>query len=222
MVPNLSCPEVPRPQLDRATALGIALFINLSVLGSLTLPRDLALPPPPLPAIDEPLIVEAITRAEPEVIEPVPKFPDAPPRPQPPRPVERTPQQTVPPVVSTATITPMSTAPVEPSTPVQSAYVAPSTPVNEIATIRYRDAPAPRYPRVSIRRHEEGVVVLRILVGRDGRPEQVLIERSSGHGLLDQAAREQVQQRWRFIPAERAGQTIAAWARVPVEFKLPR
>ena len=72
-----------------------------------------------------------------------------------------------------------------------------------------------------LRAGDEGTVLLRVLVDETGRPREVSIETSSGHRLLDQAAREQVLAKWRFHPATRQGRAVAAYALVPIDFKLP-
>lgn len=91
----------------------------------------------------------------------------------------------------------------------------------QVATLAYAEAPPPRYPRPAIQRRLEGVVTLRVLVDAEGRPQAVDVERSSGHRVLDQAAREQVLARWRFHPAMRDGRAVPAYALVPVAFRLP-
>ena len=68
----------------------------------------------------------------------------------------------------------------------------------------------------------EGTVMLRILVGTDGTPLQVDIERSSGSRGLDRAAREHVLKKWRFQPAMQDGVPVQAWGRVPIVFTLGR
>ena len=65
-----------------------------------------------------------------------------------------------------------------------------------------------------------GTVVLDVLVDIDGQPIDVTIVRSSGHRLLDQAARRVVLTRWTFRPAMRDGQAVQAIGRVPIEFVL--
>lgn len=77
------------------------------------------------------------------------------------------------------------------------------------------------YPTDALRRHEQGKVVLRILVGTDGIPQQIEIDRSSGSRSLDNAAREAVR-RWTFKPGMRSGVAYAAWAFVPISFTLPQ
>ena len=60
---------------------------------------------------------------------------------------------------------------------------------------------------------------VRVLVGEDGRPQEVTVGKSSGEAALDDAAMEAVRQ-WRFEPAKRNGVPVRAWAVVPIEFKL--
>jgi TonB family protein len=58
--------------------------------------------------------------------------------------------------------------------------------------------PPPIYPRDSLLRKEEGVVVLRIEVSDSGRVASVTVKDSSGYSRLDQAALDQVRRRWFF------------------------
>lgn len=83
-------------------------------------------------------------------------------------------------------------------------------------------APAPVYPGQAITRNQEGRVVLRVLVDEHGRPAEVAVETSSGFRLLDEAALKIVRARWHFIPAQRDGAAIVAWALVPIVFQLDR
>lgn len=69
------------------------------------------------------------------------------------------------------------------------------------------------------RNGEEGTVLLRVLVGRDGTPLKVEIDQSSRSRLLDHAALDAVKG-WRFVPARRGTDAIEAWVRVPVSFRL--
>lgn len=79
--------------------------------------------------------------------------------------------------------------------------------------------PAPAYPASSRRLGEEGRVLLRVRVNRDGQAENVEIDTSSGFARLDQAAVTAVRQ-WRFAPARQGDVPVAAWARVPIRFRL--
>lgn len=88
------------------------------------------------------------------------------------------------------------------------------------AHLEYEDAPPPRYPVEAIRQSLTGTVVLRVWVDVDGRPIEVQIERSSGHRVLNAAARKQVLSKWRFRPAMQDGHAVQAIGLVPVEFNL--
>ncbi|MGE6222040.1 energy transducer TonB [Aeromonas media] len=79
--------------------------------------------------------------------------------------------------------------------------------------------PEPPYPPESRRRREEGRVVLKVRVSKEGSAESVEVERSSGHRRLDMVARKTVS-RWRFIPARQNDNAVAAWAGVTIIFKL--
>lgn len=90
------------------------------------------------------------------------------------------------------------------------------------AVLQYAHAPPPGYPREALRDGLAGTVVLQVLVGVDGQPLQAKVVGSSGHRLLDLAARRQVLSRWRFKPAQQAGGPVQALGLVPVEFRLDR
>jgi protein TonB len=83
----------------------------------------------------------------------------------------------------------------------------------------YLNNPPPSYPRAARRGGEEGTVLLRVLVSVEGGPSRVELERSSGSTVLDAAALEAVKN-WRFAPATRAGERVAAWVIVPIVFRL--
>lgn len=83
----------------------------------------------------------------------------------------------------------------------------------------YLRNPAPSYPPVSRRMGEQGRVILRVLVSARGDPEDVEVRTSSGSDRLDRAAMDAVR-RWRFAPAHRGAEAIAAWALVPILFQL--
>lgn len=83
----------------------------------------------------------------------------------------------------------------------------------------YLSNPPPRYPMASRRAGEQGTVMLRVLVSREGAAARVELERSSGSAHLDAAARETVKA-WRFTPARRGAEAIESWMIVPVVFRL--
>ena len=79
--------------------------------------------------------------------------------------------------------------------------------------------PPPRYPAPARRRGLEGSVLLRVHVEADGTADRVEVLESSGHALLDRAARRAVS-RWRFTPAKLAGMPVSGTVDVPVSFRL--
>ena len=79
--------------------------------------------------------------------------------------------------------------------------------------------PAPRYPLASRRSGEQGTVMLRVLVTREGLPARVDVEKSSGSPHLDAAALQAVKA-WRFTPARHGQNAIESWMLVPVVFRL--
>lgn len=83
----------------------------------------------------------------------------------------------------------------------------------------YLQNPAPAYPSLSRRLGEEGKVVLRVFVDPSRRPSQVEIKTSSASERLDQAAQDAVR-RWKFTPARRGDEAVAAWVLVPIVFNL--
>jgi protein TonB len=126
-----------------------------------------------------------------------------------------------PPVVAPPVATYEGSAPMVPPAPLVDTTAPPAAQAAPVeATLAYVAAPAPKYPVQAIRGHMQGTVTLRVLVDETGKPLDVVIESSSGHELLDRAARDQVLARWRFQPAQVNGQKVQAWARIPVNFDL--
>jgi protein TonB len=79
--------------------------------------------------------------------------------------------------------------------------------------------PPPAYPRLSKRLGEQGKVVLRVLIGTDGKAEQAQVLTSSGYERLDQTALATVLG-WRYVPGKRNGVAEAMWFNVPIQFVL--
>lgn len=82
----------------------------------------------------------------------------------------------------------------------------------------YLHNPAPTYPSQSRRLKEEGTVLLLVRVSADGAPAEIEVRQSSGFERLDEAALQAVRQ-WRFVPAKRGSQNVAASVIVPIQFK---
>ncbi len=95
---------------------------------------------------------------------------------------------------------------------------APQVTQPEFAAVYLRNT-KPRYPASARRNGESGTVLLKVLVTREGLSSRVELENSSGSNVLDQLALETVK-RWRFTPAQRGGDPVESWVRVPIEFRL--
>jgi periplasmic protein TonB len=136
---------------------------------------------------------------------------------------------------------PAPNAPTGSATPAPAAPVAPA-PVAPVAASPAPAPPAPSpaptaqlpvldvehgdnqyradYPKMSLRLGEEGRVLLRVMVGTDGKPTGATVAKSSGSAHLDRAGIDTVM-RWRFKPGTRGGAAEAMSVLQPVDFKLP-
>ncbi len=115
-------------------------------------------------------------------------------------------------------VSPAPEAPAVPA-PVASVPAAPA-PVPVVTDARFRAPPTPPdYPRRAVELGQRGIAVLRALVQPDGSTSEIVLWRSSGFVLLDDAALGAVR-RWRFEPARRGGDAILAWVEIPVRFEL--
>ncbi len=74
----------------------------------------------------------------------------------------------------------------------------------------------PPYPAASRRAGESGTVLLSVVVGPNGAPTEINVERSSGYAALDQAAVAAVR-RWRFAVISDSSYSRL---RLPITFKL--
>lgn len=83
----------------------------------------------------------------------------------------------------------------------------------------YLHNPAPVYPRLSFKLGEEGLVVVRVLIGTDGRAQDAQVAKSSGFTRLDQAA-EATARSWRYVPGKRGGVPEAMWVNVPIKWEI--
>jgi len=96
---------------------------------------------------------------------------------------------------------------------------SPTTAVKLVASVEYLREPAPRYPPQSRKLREQGLVVLRVLIDERGTACDVIVENSSGHQRLDQAAREAIA-RAAFRPYIEDGVPRRAMVLIPIEFSL--
>lgn len=81
------------------------------------------------------------------------------------------------------------------------------------------DGRPPRYPMESRRKKEQGTVVLRLLIGTDGRVHDISIAQSSGFERLDQAALQAIRG-WRWRPTVRDGEPVEVRGLYSMPFAL--
>lgn len=84
----------------------------------------------------------------------------------------------------------------------------------------YLSNPPPNYPVLSLRLNEQGKVVVRVLIGKNGRALDARITQSSGFDRLDQAALRAVLS-WRYVPGTVDGQAQDMWFDAPINFRPP-
>ncbi len=85
----------------------------------------------------------------------------------------------------------------------------------------YLNNPKPVYPAFAKRMGMEGMVMLKVLVGRQGAALKVEVAHSSGYEILDKAAVESVKN-WRFVPARQGDSPVEEWVQVPLAFHLKK
>jgi|GEM_PF-5235057 len=84
-----------------------------------------------------------------------------------------------------------------------------------------RSHPKPRYPEAARAEGREGTALLKVMILPTGAVGEAVVERSSGHPDLDQAAVDAVM-KWTFLPARRGETPVSASIRIPVTFSLDR
>ncbi len=163
------------------------------------------MPPPPPPADETPP-----PPARPEIVAPPPIVQTpVPPRPQ----VATMPEP--PPISSPIAVI----APAAPPSPAPSRPAGPSTVPGGDLAAQMVSGKAPRYPIESRRKREQGIVILSLVVGIDGRVSSLSVARSSGFSRLDDAARDAVRN-WRWSPIIRDGQAVMVKGIVEIPFVL--
>lgn len=201
-------------------SLGLVMALHVAVWWGMTHFKGDTTRPVPLPVVN----VALLPPPEPPRVEPPQPRPE-PPRSQPQRQPERPPTPL--PVLRTAAADApvMAAAPVEEVKPPPAPPVAAPRPVAEpvLEPPRYNAAylsnPPPAYPLSARRRGIEGTALIQAEVSPEGLCLRAELKKSSGAEALDQAALEAVR-KWRFVPARRGSQAVAAWVEVPITFKL--
>jgi len=221
-----------KPISDRPwLAIGLVLCAHLAVLAALSRPQQSL----PLETMPEPIMVSLLS--EPQAAAQTPALPPAKPVEQQQKPVKKpvkTPvSKPVVPIIKPASLpaAPSVEQPPMPAIPASApAAEAQAKPTNTKAAdtqpyqspsfnAAYLNNPAPKYPSVSRRLGEQGLVLLRVQVTADGAAESVELQTGSGSSRLDQAALEAVK-KWQFIPAKRGEQSVSASVVVPIRFSL--
>jgi periplasmic protein TonB len=206
-----SLPYIAAPRLS-LRSIAVVAAAHVALLGILA-----TLNVVPVPAAISTLMVD-IVHAQ----------PPAPADPTPPKPVpavqKPAPQRTTKPLPQPILAAPSESAASSIEIPVAKEQTPAAPPAPAVLSQPRFDAdylsnPAPAYPPLSRRLGEEGKVVLRVHVEPNGRPSQIELKSSSGSLRLDQAAQDAVW-RWKFVPAKRGDEAIAAWVLVPIVFNL--
>lgn len=173
-------------------------------------------PPPPPPKVQPPPPPPPVVRQR---VTP-------PPRPTPPRPAPEPQQLAVRDAEPSAPVVaaPPPAPPAPPAPPPPPAPPAPPAPAPVVvlpsSNAAYLNNAAPPYPAMSRRLGETGRVIVRVLIGTDGRAKEARVQRSSGFDRLDQLALETARDRWRYVPGTRNGVPEAMWFNVPFNFVL--
>lgn len=195
-------------------------MVQTSTAGGREIPREVPRPQLPSPAVraPEPVAPEVLMAARsaepPSVDFVVPESPRVMPRPPEPLSPVAMPSSQPLPVEPAPVAEPPPTRPVEPMPEPRPVEITPAR-----FDAAYLHNPPPVYTEQSRRRGEQGKVLLLVQVTAEGVAAAVDIKQSSGFTRLDQAAVNAVR-KWRFVPARRGAETVAATVVVPVTFRL--
>jgi len=89
----------------------------------------------------------------------------------------------------------------------------------QLAHPLYRENQPPGYPPLARKQRFQGTTELAVLVNKDGLADDLRLQNSSGHAVLDQAALAAVR-RWKFAPGRLGAEPVAMWVTVPIRFEL--
>ncbi|HEX7054368.1 MAG TPA: TonB family protein [Burkholderiales bacterium] len=229
--PALLAPMLVKPRaIGMAAALGLHAFALYALLehkparsalfAAAPIRVELVVPPKAEPAPAPP------PKPKPKPVvkrKPVAK-PKPPPKPEP-KPVLAAPAE-APAPLAPAPPPPPAPEPSPPPPPAAAPVVAAAPPapppepvVAPVFSADYLKNPPPDYPALSRRLGEQGRVLLRVHVDARGRADEVQVRASSGFARLDEAAQRTVRG-WKFVPARRGDDPVAAWVLIPISFRL--
>jgi protein TonB len=103
-----------------------------------------------------------------------------------------------------------------PTEPPPAATAATGTP-KTVTSVEYVREPQPKYPAAARALKQRGTVMLRVLVDSDGHAREVNLHRTSGHKILDEAARKAVLDA-QFKPYMENGHALPVYVLIPIEF----
>lgn len=223
--PALLGEEKPRDMLLLLALLVVMLHIWL--FSWLSRPEETVTQAVPLVMEVSMVTISKPTPAAPQPAPPVEKKPP-PPKKTPPKPVKKPLPKVVQQAPDFAPFKPepvpepqQSTEAASSSSASASSAAATSAPTFTEANYRanYAHNPKPEYPTIAKSRGWQGKVLLRVKVSAEGASDEVVVEQSSGHEMLDDSAVEAVK-KWRFIPAKRGDTPVASSVIVPIVFTL--
>jgi periplasmic protein TonB len=79
-------------------------------------------------------------------------------------------------------------------------------------------SPDPQYSKKARKAKFQGTCVLWLVVGADGKPRNIRVQRTLGMGLDEEAIK--AVEKWKFEPARKDGQPVAVQINVEVTFRL--
>ncbi|WP_242111604.1 TonB family protein [Luteimonas aquatica] len=94
---------------------------------------------------------------------------------------------------------------------------APAAPAS--VDIQSKNMSPPKYPSNAVEKRQGGRVLLRILVGVDGRAKDVRVEKSDPAGVFDESSIAAARL-WKFVPAREKGRPVEGWIRVPIDYAM--
>lgn len=78
---------------------------------------------------------------------------------------------------------------------------------------------APAYPKSAVDNNEQGTVILKILVDKDGSPQKITVDPTSAAPSALVTAAVAAAAKWQFDPATKDGKPVEGWLRIPVKFE---
>ena len=91
---------------------------------------------------------------------------------------------------------------------------------NADANLSYNATVQPSYPADSVKNHEQGTVLVNVLVGIDGKVHSIKVDPATQASPALVKATTDAVSKWHFNPAMKNGKPVEAYARVPVNFAM--